>query len=159
MLIATWKEILNLDTVNIHDHFFDIGGNSLGLILINNRLNAYLDKSVPLVQLFEHSSIASLVNHLVAEQMLPTVTQQVQEESGHIASVGYPVTNPDPTTAPKEYVRSTVEHSKVSRADRNRVSRLLQNTVAEFLLRRISQSLAWQGIFPAQEILRSSGIT
>ncbi|WP_339308746.1 amino acid adenylation domain-containing protein [Paenibacillus sp. FSL L8-0435] len=116
MLIAAWKEILNLDTVNIHDHFFDIGGNSLGLILINNRLNAYLDKSVPLVQLFEHSSIASLVNHLVAEQMLPTVTQQVQEGSGHIASVGYPVTNPEPTTAPKEYVMSTVEHSKVEQS-------------------------------------------
>lgn len=82
MLIATWKEILNLDTVNIHDHFFDIGGNSLGLILINNRLNAYLDKSVPLVQLFEHSSIASLVNHLVAEQMRRQLHNRCKRRAG-----------------------------------------------------------------------------
>ncbi|PQP85212.1 hypothetical protein C0Q44_12205 [Paenibacillus sp. PCH8] len=80
MLIGAWKEVLNVDTVGVHEHFFDSGGNSLGLILINNRLNAYWKKSVPLVQLFEHSSIASLVDYLMSEQeeMEQSITEQVQ---------------------------------------------------------------------------------
>ncbi|WP_434756738.1 amino acid adenylation domain-containing protein [Paenibacillus amylolyticus] len=85
MLIEAWKEMLNRDHVGVQEHFFDIGGNSLGLILINNRLNAYLGKNVPLVQLFEHSSIASLVDHLISEQMLTSVDVSVQTTPKHIA--------------------------------------------------------------------------
>nr|WP_260866418.1 non-ribosomal peptide synthetase/type I polyketide synthase [Paenibacillus xylanexedens] len=80
MLIDAWKDMLKRDHVDVHEHFFDIGGNSLGLILINNRLNAYLGKNIPLVQLFEHSSIASLVDHLMPEQKVTSMDMDKAED-------------------------------------------------------------------------------
>ncbi|WP_223067485.1 non-ribosomal peptide synthetase/type I polyketide synthase [Paenibacillus caui] len=74
ILIEAWKDVLNLENVSVHDHFFDLGGNSLGLILINNRLNAYLGRSVPLVKLFEHSTISSLVKSLHEEDAVKRST-------------------------------------------------------------------------------------
>ncbi|WP_458460228.1 amino acid adenylation domain-containing protein [Paenibacillus sp.] len=121
MLVGAWKEVLNLDTVGVHEHFFDIGGNSLGLILIHNRLNAYLEKSIPLVQLFEHSSIASLVNYLMSDPMLETVTEPMREERAQTASAGYSVTDLNQAKAQEQYEMSRPEHGKLeqSRSDQN----------------------------------------
>ncbi|MGW7157950.1 amino acid adenylation domain-containing protein [Paenibacillus taichungensis] len=88
MLVGAWKEVLNVDHVGVNDHFFDIGGNSLGLILINNRLNTYLDQSVPLVQLFEHSSIASLVEHLMSGQVASPVSPSIRMSHAHELAMG-----------------------------------------------------------------------
>lgn len=80
MLMDAWKDTLKREHVGVQDHFFDIGGNSLGLILINNRLNAYLGEHIPLVKLFEHSSIASLVDHLMSEQRMNSIGLDKAEE-------------------------------------------------------------------------------
>jgi amino acid adenylation domain-containing protein len=60
-IMDIWKEVLNLDSVSVNDNFFDIGGNSYSLMLVNNRINTLLNKTVPLMQLFENPTIASLI--------------------------------------------------------------------------------------------------
>ncbi|MDO3410500.1 amino acid adenylation domain-containing protein [Saccharibacillus sp. CPCC 101409] len=64
MLVRTWREILHKDEVGLHERFFDIGGSSLGLMMVGNRLNEYLGRPVPMVKLFEHATIAALVRYL-----------------------------------------------------------------------------------------------
>ncbi len=63
-LLEIWKEVLGIDRISVRDNFFDAGGNSLGLILINNRLNTLIGRSVPLVQLFKHPTVESLARSL-----------------------------------------------------------------------------------------------
>ncbi|WP_440110455.1 amino acid adenylation domain-containing protein [Paenibacillus sp. QZ-Y1] len=105
MLTEAWREVLNRDHVSVNDRFFDIGGTSLGLILINNRLNSYLGKAVPLVKLFEHATIASLTHYLVGER-----------ESHHVNSVS-PNLGIDAAQSKREYAQTGEE--------------LVQNYIAE----------------------------
>jgi amino acid adenylation domain-containing protein len=57
-----WKEILELDTVGVHDNFFDLGGHSLLAIQIISRVRETFDKNVPLVAIFEMPTIAGLAS-------------------------------------------------------------------------------------------------
>ncbi|MHB8065339.1 MAG: hybrid non-ribosomal peptide synthetase/type I polyketide synthase, partial [Ruminiclostridium sp.] len=63
-LLGIWKEVLSCEQISVRDNFFDVGGNSLGLILINNKLNTLIGRSVPLVQFFKYPTIESLVRSL-----------------------------------------------------------------------------------------------
>ncbi|HCC36035.1 MAG TPA: hypothetical protein DEQ02_10595 [Ruminococcaceae bacterium] len=75
-VLAIWKEILENDDIGIKDNFFDVGGNSLSLILVNNKLNALLGRSIPLMQLFENPTIESL-----AVSLGETDNYEVKEDS------------------------------------------------------------------------------
>lgn len=57
-------DLVPVEAIDVHRNFFDLGINSLNLLTINNRLRKVLDRNVPLVQLFEHTSIASLAEYL-----------------------------------------------------------------------------------------------
>jgi amino acid adenylation domain-containing protein len=59
-----WKEVLHTDKVGIHDNFFDLGGNSLGIIQVNFKLKAAFKREIPALIMFEYSTIASMVRYL-----------------------------------------------------------------------------------------------
>jgi acyl-coenzyme A synthetase/AMP-(fatty) acid ligase len=60
----TWKKVLKLEKVSIHDNFFDLGGNSLSIIRINHQLNEVLEKELSIVAMFEYPTIESLSVYL-----------------------------------------------------------------------------------------------
>ncbi|WP_436498691.1 non-ribosomal peptide synthetase [Actinokineospora sp. HUAS TT18] len=55
-----WKAALGLPDIGVHDNFFEVGGTSLLLSSVHSRL----ERSVPLVALYEHPTIAALARHL-----------------------------------------------------------------------------------------------
>ena len=61
-----WKEVLNVQEVSIHDNFFDIGGHSLLIAQVNNRLQERLGRDIPLIDLFQFPTISSLSIQLEA---------------------------------------------------------------------------------------------
>jgi amino acid adenylation domain-containing protein len=66
-LAAIWAEVLRLGPVGqvgTTDNFFDLGGNSLLLQIVHTRIETRLGRQVPLVELFEFSTIGSLAAHL-----------------------------------------------------------------------------------------------
>jgi tyrocidine synthetase-3 len=64
-LIATvWKGILKLEQVSIGDNFFDIGGNSLNILQVNQKLNEILEVSLPAMSMFRYTTIHSLAQFL-----------------------------------------------------------------------------------------------
>ena len=59
-LAAIWAELLQLDAVGVHDHFFEIGGHSLMAMRLVAKIRTNFGVSVPLVHLFTAPTIAGL---------------------------------------------------------------------------------------------------
>jgi len=63
-IVAIWQAVLDVERVGVEDNFFDVGGNSLLLTEIAARLCATLEREIPIVDLFEHPTVALLAVHL-----------------------------------------------------------------------------------------------
>jgi amino acid adenylation domain-containing protein len=74
-----WKEILNRDKVGINDNFFEIGGNSLGILKLRNRLNKELGKDIPDIKFLEYPTINSFHNYF--QQELAGESSDTKEEN------------------------------------------------------------------------------
>lgn len=61
---AVWLKVLGVSHVGADDNFFDIGGDSLQLLLVHAELQKAIDPDLPITDLFEHSTIRSLARHL-----------------------------------------------------------------------------------------------
>jgi polyketide synthase PksJ len=85
-----WKKLLSQGSVGIHDNFFDLGGDSLGMARLQTAIQKELGTKVPIVDLFQYPTIASLAaylgpkkqNHKAKDKALP------KTESNAIAIVG-----------------------------------------------------------------------
>ena len=64
ILAEIWAEVLGRERVGVQDRFFDLGGHSLLLPQVRNRILRDLGRNVPLVALFEHPTISSLASYL-----------------------------------------------------------------------------------------------
>ncbi len=59
-----WREVLAMETVGRNDNFFDIGGTSLLLVQVGSRLIETFGRDIPITDLFQYPTIASLAAHL-----------------------------------------------------------------------------------------------
>ncbi len=59
-----WKEHLKLENIGIHRNFFDLGGHSLLLTLINHQLRRKTGIDISMVDMFQFPTIASLAEYL-----------------------------------------------------------------------------------------------
>ncbi|HEV7518464.1 MAG TPA: amino acid adenylation domain-containing protein, partial [Thermoanaerobaculia bacterium] len=57
---AIWREVLGAAVVGLDDNFFDLGGHSLLLIEVRQRLRPLAGRAIPLLELFRHPTIRSL---------------------------------------------------------------------------------------------------
>ncbi|MBS4095819.1 MAG: amino acid adenylation domain-containing protein [Sulfuricella sp.] len=58
-IAAVWREALRLDSIGIHDNFFDAGGYSFLLVKVCNALREVFDRDIKVVDLFQYPTIAS----------------------------------------------------------------------------------------------------
>lgn len=58
-----WKEVLQVDEVGLHDHFYDLGGNPRLLDQMRRSLQASLHVEVTLVDLCRYPTVMSLSQH------------------------------------------------------------------------------------------------
>ncbi|WP_017326780.1 AMP-binding protein [Synechococcus sp. PCC 7336] len=66
IIAATIQEVLDLETLSIHDNFFAIGGDSLRGTQVVNRLRALFGIELPHTILFRHLTVAELAEELAA---------------------------------------------------------------------------------------------
>jgi amino acid adenylation domain-containing protein len=59
-LVKIWQEVLNLEKVGITDDFFELGGNSLHLVKVLNKINTFFQIRILLDQLYKTKNIQSL---------------------------------------------------------------------------------------------------
>lgn len=69
-LAGAWMKVLGLEQVGVHDNFFDLGGHSLLAVKLINEIQRELGKRIPLMTLFQTTTIAGLA-HLLANNTPP----------------------------------------------------------------------------------------
>lgn len=85
-LAATWQELLGIETIGIHDDFFELGGNSLLLVQLHTRLKERFQTNLAAVDLYKYNTIASLAKNLThneeegAEPAFTEVNQRVNRQ-------------------------------------------------------------------------------
>ena len=63
-LAAIWSEILHVEQVGRHDHFFDLGGHSLLAVQVISRVQQGMDHQVSLRDLFTYPVLQDFAHHL-----------------------------------------------------------------------------------------------
>jgi amino acid adenylation domain-containing protein len=79
-IAEVWQGVLGVDRVGIHDNFFELGGTSLKLMQVQQKLEAALDREIPIVMMFRYTTISSIAGHLTrqAEAGSPEITHRVE---------------------------------------------------------------------------------
>jgi non-ribosomal peptide synthetase component E (peptide arylation enzyme)/aryl carrier-like protein len=77
--IATvWRSMLHLEKVGIHDNFFDLGGHSLLMVQVNNKLRDVFNRDLSIVELFQNPTISSLAQYLSQKSEETSAFEAVQ---------------------------------------------------------------------------------
>jgi iturin family lipopeptide synthetase A len=63
-LAIVWQELLKTDRVGTRDNFFNLGGNSLLVVLMHNRLNGLYPGKVDVTDIFAYPTIARLAQFI-----------------------------------------------------------------------------------------------
>jgi surfactin family lipopeptide synthetase A len=80
-LVAIWQEMLHIEKVGMDDNFFELGGHSLLLVRVHDKLKAFLNKEIALVDIFRHPTIRSLATYLSKTQDETPSLQHVQKRA------------------------------------------------------------------------------
>jgi amino acid adenylation domain-containing protein len=75
IIARAWREALAIPSVGFTDNFFDLGAHSLTLAEVQTRLQQELGREIPLVDLFEFSTVAALAAHLAGSQTVIAAIQ------------------------------------------------------------------------------------
>ncbi|GAB1543928.1 hypothetical protein NUACC21_66040 [Scytonema sp. NUACC21] len=81
-IAAIWSEVLQCERVSIYDNFFDIGGNSLLIILLNRKIHKALKTDIEIVDLFKYPTISALAQYLNQNTQQPTSLEKIHNRTG-----------------------------------------------------------------------------
>jgi aryl carrier-like protein len=72
---GVFEALLGVTPISVTDNFFDLGANSLLVMQATARLRTLLERTVPLVDLYQHPTVAALAEHLAASDGAAGPTQ------------------------------------------------------------------------------------
>ncbi|MFL5384949.1 MAG: phosphopantetheine-binding protein, partial [Longimicrobiaceae bacterium] len=81
-IAAVWREVLNVDAVGVNDNFFEIGGHSLLLATLQEKLEKALGREFLMVDLFRSPTVrsfAALVGGPAAGEAPPRAAQRGED--------------------------------------------------------------------------------
>jgi acyl transferase domain-containing protein/acyl carrier protein len=81
-IASVWQEVLGIAAIGRDDNFFDLGGHSLMLVQVHATLMAQLGRTLPVTDLFQYSTIASLAAHLGGVRREAAVVQVAERPAG-----------------------------------------------------------------------------
>jgi natural product biosynthesis luciferase-like monooxygenase protein len=87
-ILNIWKDVLKSASISIDDNFFDIGGHSLLMVQVHERLQRALQRTFPLITLLQYPTIRSLSGFLESSDALravPDLEKASQERNAMIS--------------------------------------------------------------------------
>jgi len=88
-IAAVWRAVLQLERVGVQDNFFDLGGTSISMAVVCNRLREVLQEDISMIEMFTYTTVNSLARHLAhAEsegdtQLLDSQAVETRRETMH----------------------------------------------------------------------------
>nr|WP_237179257.1 non-ribosomal peptide synthetase [Paenibacillus sp. MMS18-CY102] len=79
-LAKIWTDVLGLDRISVHDHFFEIGGHSLRATSLATKVHKAMGVSFPLRHVFEYPTLAQMAEAIAGMQQLDYVAIPVADE-------------------------------------------------------------------------------
>ena len=79
-IVAIWQEVLQIEKVGIDDNFFDLGGHSLLMVGVHNKLKEHFKKDLPIADLFKHPTVRRLTACL-NEEAKQTSAQSIRDRA------------------------------------------------------------------------------
>lgn len=64
LLVTIWQEVLQISQIGAEENFFELGGHSLLVTRVRSRLQEQLGIELPLVDLFQFTTIRALARHI-----------------------------------------------------------------------------------------------
>jgi acyl-coenzyme A synthetase/AMP-(fatty) acid ligase len=64
IITGIWQEILMVDRIGVNDNFFDLGGHSLLIVKMHNRLHEVFETKISVIELFQHPTIRGIAKHI-----------------------------------------------------------------------------------------------
>ncbi|PYK02800.1 MAG: non-ribosomal peptide synthetase, partial [Verrucomicrobia bacterium] len=80
-IAAVWEEVLFIKNPGVNDNFFDLGGHSLQVVQVQNKLRERLGADLPVIKLFEYPTIRSLAGCLGEKNKEEPLAQKIQERT------------------------------------------------------------------------------
>ena len=77
MLASLWSDILGISPIGLNDDFFELGGYSLLATQLVGRMRRLLRIELPLVSVFEATTIAKLASYMRAHEAAPGQTDKI----------------------------------------------------------------------------------
>jgi amino acid adenylation domain-containing protein len=94
-IVRIWKQVLSVERIGVNDNFFDLGGNSLGIIQVNLKLKEEFQRDIPALVMFEHSTVSGLAEYLEknapgseAAEKARELEQEKEKERAEVKSKG-----------------------------------------------------------------------
>ena len=78
-----WCELLNVQAISVHDNFFDLGGHSLLLTRLQDRLQKDLGGTISMLELFQHTTIRALATYMDQEHEAHTQHIETSLQAKH----------------------------------------------------------------------------
>ncbi|MDF0552185.1 SDR family NAD(P)-dependent oxidoreductase [Kamptonema sp. UHCC 0994] len=81
IIASIWKQVLNIDDIDLHDSFFDLGGNSLLVAQVTGKLQEVLHRDISMSEMFQYPTISSIAKHLDNPEKQISINQLRQSKS------------------------------------------------------------------------------
>jgi aryl carrier-like protein len=78
IIARLWQDVLQIERVGSQDNFFDLGGTSLRMVQINRRLCDALQRTIPVLQMYQHPTVSSLARSLTADSSIAPASSAAQ---------------------------------------------------------------------------------
>jgi natural product biosynthesis luciferase-like monooxygenase protein len=86
-LAASWRSLLNVEDVGLHDNFFDLGGHSLLAVQLHRDLEAETQWGLSLTDLFRFPTIGSLAAFIASDRAGPSLDPSQERAEARRASM------------------------------------------------------------------------
>ena len=67
IIASIWQEVLQIEMVGTNDNFFDLGGHSLSMLQVHNKLRQNLNRPISMVHMFQYPTVSSMSKYLSQE--------------------------------------------------------------------------------------------